>query len=210
MPPMQPAEFIRGRRVSLGPIDLADIDTYVRWINDPAIRPYVNRPWPTTAHEERRRIETLVAAENAVGFAIHLRDGNRLIGRTAIWNIHRVNRSGLFTIYIGDESMRSRGLGKEATALTTLHAMEGLNLNRLELEVFAYNERALHVYEWLGFRQEGVRREAKFHAGRYHDAIQMAILKRDWSDELRARFRSYLDGTESGAVPAPGATPKGG
>ncbi|GAM15090.1 hypothetical protein SAMD00020551_3246 [Mesobacillus selenatarsenatis SF-1] len=31
-----------------------------------------------------------------------------------------------------------------------------LNMHRIELEVFAYNPRAIHVYEKLGFKQEEI------------------------------------------------------
>jgi RimJ/RimL family protein N-acetyltransferase len=194
---------MRGRNVVLGPLDPADLPTFTRWINDPSLRPFLNRPWPTNMEDERRRMETLIAAQDAVGFSIRLRENGTLIGRSAIWNIHRVNRSGLLTIFIGEEPVRSKGLGREATALTTVYAMDLLNLNRLELEVFAYNDRAIRCYEGLGFQREGSRREVKFHEGAYHDAIMMAILARDWRGPARDRFRQYLDHSPAAAEPAP-------
>ncbi len=201
---MQPATFLLGRKVALGPVDPDDAPLYAAWVNDPRVRPYLNRPWPVTLEEERGRIAGLIGAAGAVGFSVRVREDMRLIGRSAIRGIHPVNRSGVFTIFIGEPEFWSRGFGKEATALTTAYAMDFLNLNRLELEVFAYNERALRCYEGLGFTREGVRREAKFHDGAYHDAIQMAVLRRDWKGALRDRLRAYLDAeisTVTGAFP---------
>lgn len=70
---------------------------------------------------------------------------------------------------------RNRGVG---TALMK----QGLDwceanplIKRLELEVFGDNDRALHVYEKLGFEREGVRREAFLKEGRFRDSIMMAI-----------------------------------
>ncbi len=188
---------------------MGDIGSYARWVNDPDVQPFLNRPWPISLQEEEQRLRALIAAEDAVGFAVRLREGARLIGRSAIWNIHRVNRSGLFTIFIGEPEMRSKGLGKEATALTTIYAMEKLRLNRLELEVFSYNERALRAYSGLGFQREGVRREARFHDGAWHDAIQMSILAREWRGDLRDRFLGYLDGAPAGTAPGSGGAVKG-
>jgi RimJ/RimL family protein N-acetyltransferase len=74
-----------------------------------------------------------------------------------------------------------------------MYALDVLNLHRLELEVFAYNGRAVRTYEKLGFRREGTRREAKFHDGAYHDAILMAIVAGDWTGDLRDRVRAYAD-----------------
>jgi len=207
---MQPSEPVIGRRVLLGPIDVGEVVSYARWVNDPEVQRFLNRPWPISLQEEEHRIRTLVAAEDAVGFAVRLRESGTLIGRSSIWNIHRVNRNGLFTIFIGELDMRSKGLGREATALTTIYAMETLGLNRLELEVFAYNDRALRTYEGLGFRQEGTRREVRYHDGAWHDAIQMSILAREWRGELRDRFLSFMDGTPAGAAPGPGGAVKGG
>ncbi|MBI3448700.1 MAG: GNAT family N-acetyltransferase [Acidobacteria bacterium] len=190
---MQPAVFIRGRKVTLGPVDPADAEQYSVWVNDPRVRVYLNRPYPQTVEEERRRVEGLIGATDAIGFSIRLREDGRLIGRSAIRGIHSVNRSGVFTIFLGDPATWSGGLGTEATALTMAYALDVLNLNRLELEVFAFNERAVRAYERLGFVREGVRREAKFHDGGFHDAIVMAIVSGDWRAGLRDRVRAYAD-----------------
>jgi RimJ/RimL family protein N-acetyltransferase len=190
---MQPPYFIVGRTILLGPVDGADAPLYAQWVNDPRVRPYLNRPWPASIEDERRRVESLIGATDAVGFAVRLKEDRRLIGRTAIRGIHHVNRSGVFTIFIGEPEFWSRGYGKEATALTTLYAFDVLNLNRLELEVFAYNDRAVRCYEKLGFHREGARREAKYHEGSYHDAILMSVLSSELGGGLRESLRAYLD-----------------
>jgi diamine N-acetyltransferase len=190
---MQPVSFLNGRRVALGPVDPNDAPSYAKWVNDPRVRPYLNRPWPASIEDERQRVQSLIGAPDAVGFSIRAREDHRLIGRSAIRGIHHVNRSGVFTIFIGEPEFWSRGFGTEATALTTIYAMDLLNLNRIELEVFAYNGRALRCYEGLGFQREGARRDAKYHEGEYHDAVIMSILARDWRGALRERLRTYLE-----------------
>jgi len=194
---MKPAAFITGKRIVLGPVDPEDAPAYWAWVNDPRVRCFLNRPFPVSVEEERQRVNSLLGAGDAVGFGIHTREDGRLIGRTAIRGIHPVNRSGVFTIFIGDPGFWSRGYGSEATALTTVYAMEVLNLNRLELEVFAYNDRALRCYEKLGYQKEGTRRDAKFHEGEYHDAVTMSVLAREWKGDLRERLRAYLDMPEA-------------
>jgi RimJ/RimL family protein N-acetyltransferase len=197
---VNPEAPILGPRLSLGPIDLADLPAYTRWVNDPEIQVYLNRPWPISEEEEAGRLRALIESDDSVGFAIRLREGDRLIGRSAIWKIHRVNRDGLFTIFIGATGERDRGLGREATALTAVYAMERLGLNRLELEVFDYNERAIRCYESLGFVREGVRRQVRFHDGRWCDGIRMSILASEWTDGLRARFLEHVDHRPHGAA----------
>ena len=53
---------------------------------------------------------------------------------------------------------------------------QSAGVTRLEVEVFARNARAIHVYEKCGFRQEGVRRHAVNRYGQYHDLLMMAVL----------------------------------
>ena len=55
-----------------------------------------------------------------------------------------------------------------------------LKAHRLWLDVFETNARAIHVYESLGFRREGVLREAIFRDGEYHTQILMSILDREY------------------------------
>gem|GEM_PF-4146497 len=50
----------------------------------------------------------------------------------------------------------------------------------LELEVYDFNPRAIHVYEKAGFVREGVRRDVLLWDGVYQSAIVMSILKPEY------------------------------
>ena len=54
-------------------------------------------------------------------------------------------------------------------------------INRFSLHVFPQNERAARAYRRVGFRDEGLCREnyRGMDSG-YRDALQMAILRKDW------------------------------
>ncbi|MFA0815753.1 MAG: GNAT family N-acetyltransferase [Anaerofustis sp.] len=52
-----------------------------------------------------------------------------------------------------------------------------LMLVRVELSVFADNERAIHVYEKLGFEKEGIARKAAIRNGEYADEYIMARIR---------------------------------
>ncbi|MEW9534038.1 GNAT family N-acetyltransferase [Microbispora sp. NPDC049125] len=73
-----------------------------------------------------------------------------------------------------------KGYGTEALRLVLAHAFETVGLHRVGLEVYAFNTRALHVYEKIGFVREGIRRDALLWDGHWHDAIAMSILAPDW------------------------------
>ncbi len=60
------------------------------------------------------------------------------------------------------------------------YAFGTINLHRVELAVFSFNERAIRSYEKLGFQREGVQREVLYYDYEYHDAISMSILAREF------------------------------
>lgn len=95
------------------------------------------------------------------------------------WNVD--DRSCSFRIALS-AGARDRGIGTEATRLIVDHVFDGIDdppVNRVELEVYAFNPRARHVYEQVGFRYEGTRREALCWRGEFVDAITMSILRSD-------------------------------
>ncbi len=63
-------------------------------------------------------------------------------------------------------------------------AFEQMNLNKVSLGVFEFNERAIACYRKCGFVEEGRLREEYYQDGRYWDVIRMSILRREY-DALR-------------------------
>ena len=69
-----------------------------------------------------------------------------------------------------------RGVGTALLRAAIDHARASGVVKRIELSVFAHNKRAIHVYEKLGFVQEGRRRNSVYKNGRYVDDLIMALL----------------------------------
>ncbi len=107
-------------------------------------------------------------------------------GELAILDWDEDNHSCGFRIAIGPNG-RNRGLGSEATRLVIDYVFEHLPINRIGLEVFDFNPRAIHVYERAGFTREGVLRSALHWDGAYYDAILMSILRDEWSARRAGR-----------------------
>lgn len=73
-----------------------------------------------------------------------------------------------------------QGSSTDAMQVMLRFVFEELGINKVELNVWSYNDRARRTYEKVGFRVEGTRRDATFHAGRYWDEIQMGILRSEY------------------------------
>jgi len=96
------------------------------------------------------------------------------IVRNSLEGFRHVGRLGMGLL----PDYRGRGLGRELV----VRALEGAwqaGIERVELEVFASNERAIALYRTLGFLTEGIKRSARKLDGRYEDNVFMALLRRE-------------------------------
>jgi len=99
---------------------------------------------------------------------------------------------------IGEHDCWGRGYGGEATALMVDHAFSSLNLHRVALSVFSFNERAVRAYLRVGFVDEGRAREAIWRDGRWWDEIHMSVLEPEWRAR-RWQERAIAEGRGIGA-----------
>ena len=81
---------------------------------------------------------------------------------------------------IGDERSCDKGIGTFAVKMMIEHAFYNMNLRRIELRVLIDNYIALHVYEKIGFKKEGIKRKAIYKKGKYVDLINCAILRDEY------------------------------
>jgi RimJ/RimL family protein N-acetyltransferase len=71
---------------------------------------------------------------------------------------------------------RDRGVGRALMSRAVEWARRTDGVSRIELEVFSDNARAIHLYERMGFRAEGLRRRAFIKDGVEIDSLMMALL----------------------------------
>jgi len=86
---------------------------------------------------------------------------------------HRLRHSGGVGIMI-HKDYQGMGIGKAMMNTLLDVADNWLMLVRIELTVFADNERAIKLYEKLGFEREGLKKKAAIRSGKYEDELLMA------------------------------------
>jgi RimJ/RimL family protein N-acetyltransferase len=74
---------------------------------------------------------------------------------------------------------RGRRIADEAARLLQRHLIHELGYHRLQLEVYAFNERAIAHSERAGFTREGVRRKAYLRDGAWVDSVLFALVEED-------------------------------
>jgi len=157
--------------------------TFVRWYRDAEIAGLLRHDLaPLTESHARAYFDSVILPASVRGacWALHERDTRRLIGSTAIVDINEQAGSSLFRLVIGEKEVWGRGYGTEATKLVLAEAFLRAGLQRVNLEVFAHNPRALRAYARAGFRRTGHHTEWVARARRQIDVIEMTIAKATW------------------------------
>ncbi len=171
--------FLAGKKVYLAPHRLDDAEKYMRWINDPEVNRYLENRYMFNMENELEFLRKAHQPPEKHFFAIHRLEDDALIGAESLVRVNPVHKTAVFGIFIGDKTCWGKGYGTEATQLLVKYAFHSLNLHRVELDVFAFNQRAIGAYEKAGFRREGLAREAIFVNGQYEDVVKMGILASD-------------------------------
>ena len=125
----------------------------------------------------------IASDRSRMDFLIFAKKTDKILGEVVINDIQRNNRSGSMRIVISRKEDFSKGYGSEAIILALNYGFGMLNLHRIELEVFSYNERAIHVYEKIGFKREGIRRDGCFFNNKYYHMITMSILEEEFREK---------------------------
>lgn len=99
---------------------------------------------------------------------------------TTLACIDWVSRSAVLHVQVGNREYRGQGIGTWSVEWMLAHAFRDLGLHRIELDVLATNETAVHLYEKCGFVREGLRRDACFKGGKWADMITMSVLEDEW------------------------------
>ena len=175
--------FLNGSRIYLRPLDEADLDRCLRWINDPELIVRLGRRHPMSRTQEREWLLGQYKSESHLNLAIIVRDGDRHIGNCGFNQIDYFNRCAEFGILIGEKDAWGQGYGPEAAQLILRYGFEELGLHRIALEVYSFNEHAIRSYEKAGFVHEGTKRESYFRNGAFHDTLVMGILEEEWEKE---------------------------
>jgi RimJ/RimL family protein N-acetyltransferase len=169
--------------VFLRPAERDDLAMFVRWLSDDrTTRTLALRSPLSVALEEGWFGRLLEHHGNDVWhFVICRADDGRPVGAIDLHEIDHVNGSASLGIVIGDPADTNHGYGSDALRAMCAFGFGELRLERIWLDVYAFNDRARRVYERVGFVHEGTLRRALFRAGAFHDVHRMAILHDEWA-----------------------------
>ncbi|TMF13168.1 MAG: GNAT family N-acetyltransferase [Chloroflexi bacterium] len=191
--------MLEGRLVRLRALEPSDVERAYTWVNDREVTQFLLLRYPMSRTQEEKYLADAAEQGNAyadVRLAMETKDGLH-IGMCGLHHTSPENRHASLGIMVGDKSYWSNGYGSDAVMTLLRFAFEEMNLNRVELGVFEFNERAIACYLKCGFVEEGRRREHYFQEGRYWDIIDMSVLRREFEAPQQNRVQAETASLEA-------------
>lgn len=162
-------------------IDLAsqnDIEDMRTLHNDPEILKWLTDTRIISKKEQSLWFTQLQKSKKSQRFTVKLINSNQLIGVFRVDNIDHENRSVYVGLDISPSSQR-QGYATEVYLAMINYLLFEIKMNRLMLITLSNNNRAVSLYEKLGFIKEGTLRESFLRSGNYVDGYIYALIKKD-------------------------------
>ena len=174
--------LFQSERIYLRKMTSEDVDVYHKWRNDVEVMRTTSPSMDVFTWDDTNGFvnQVILHASTSKSYMIVDSQTNRPIGITFLIQIDLKNRNAECIIDIGEKEYWGKGHGGEALKLLLDYAFLEMNLHRVSLRVFSFNEKAIKLYERLGFKQEGISRQFLFREGKWHDLVHMGILQQEY------------------------------
>lgn len=185
---MSTNEF-EGRLVRLRAVEPEDWEAFARFdVDTDLARRDGNTHLPGSNSASRDWATTAAKRPDGDGVQLAIEAlGGPIVGAISVGRADR--RHGVFSygLGLGREFWR-RGFGTEAVVLLLRFYFRELRYEKVDVEVYAFNEASLAFHEHLGFTREGVRRSTYFTMGERHDVILYGLTRLEFEERVEPRI----------------------
>jgi len=174
--------FLVGDKIYLRQIEGKDLnENYQSWFNDSEICMFnSHHRFPNYKENMQEYYNKIIKSKNNLILAIVDKDSDKHIGNISLQNIDYINRSAELAIIIGDKDYWGKGIGKSACKLIINHGYSSLNLNRIFCGTSSENKAMQKLAETIGFKKEGVSRQAIYKSSNYNDVINYGLIRYEY------------------------------
>ena len=164
-------EYILG--VRLAPLDSKYLETIREWRNVEEIRSWCRQNDLISDLNQAEWYEKVRKDPSIKMYAV-LDPSSEIVGVCGLTSIDLYNRRAEFSLYIAP-TRQQEGFGRRALKCLVLHGFRNLGLNCIWGETFEGNP-AAKMFEEIGFKKEGTRRQFYFKGGKFIDCHLYSIL----------------------------------
>lgn len=155
-----------------------DADFLLELLLDDEIRPFLGRRSATGRDEVLEEIERSLAEPGSFGRFV-VEAGGAPAGMLGFHVVNERSRIARLERLAVHPRFRGRRLADAAARVFQRLLLGELGFHRLELEIYAFNERACAHAERSGFVREGRKRRAYLYDGEWVDTVLYALLPED-------------------------------
>ncbi len=172
---------LRGRIVTLRAVEEEDIEMLRVLTNDPGYeRMIVGWAFPVSTRDQAEWFASSKNGEKRLRYTIVTPEDGP-VGMIGLRDIDWKNGvASCLGISIAKKEIRNHGLATDAWMTLLHYAFYELRLNRINGRALAYNKASLRVCEKVGFKIEGVQRQAVYKNGEFIDLVIMGCLRSDY------------------------------
>ena len=175
---------LRGERVVLRDFVASDVDDRLCHPIDPEEEDGYGsswrREWNGERYHTREHLLTTRPPPQPGAYEWAVEHDGHCVGSAGL-RVDADQHGASYTVGLFVAGLRGQGLGREITRLVLSWAFGVLGVHRVELEVLAFNRRAINCYLACGFRPEGARREAVLYPDGWKDLILMGLLRSEYA-----------------------------
>lgn len=170
--------FLEGSILNLRMLTLEDINgNYRFWLNDQEIVSHNSHGrFPMSPEQLADYVKSAHQSKTSLVMAVVDRETDRHIGNISLQNINWIDRNAEIAFLLGEKEFNGKGYMFEAGKILILHGFSQLNLHRIYCGTSSANIGMQRLAEKLGMKNEGIRKEAIYTNGSYHDIIEYGIL----------------------------------
>jgi len=165
--------------VKLRPVAADDSARLLAWRNSPDVSAYMYTDHLISPAEHDRWFAAALAAADRDYWIIE--DDGAPVGMANLSGIDPVRRRCEWAYYLGEASIRGRGVGAAVEFVMLEHVFADLGLHKLWCEVLIENEPVWKLHESFGFVREALYRDHVWKAGRFQDVVGLGLLETDWA-----------------------------
>lgn len=178
---------IKYEDITLKLIEQADIERYYKdgfSFVDKEVMFYTGTKHIATKEDINVYVQRIIPDNTRYDFLI-TKDENIILGESVLNEIDWEIKSANYRICLFKKEYCNQHIGTKVIQATIKFGFEVLKLNRIELEVFDFNQRAYSAYRHIGFVEEGRKRQAEYLNGTYCDVIIMSILQEEYFNLIK-------------------------
>lgn len=169
--------MISNNEIRLRPIEESDLEILTRWNYDPEISRFLPEKTALNWDKQKVWIQNQINSDVKEKFIIELLPEFIPLGLVSAINIDREKRELEFGITLGNKSFSGKGYARMASELFMDHYL-GKGFSKIYLRVFSDNERAINLFEKLGFKEKELLQDRITGGdGQLHQFIRMELEK---------------------------------